>query len=68
MMENIFKMTFTVLLFLFCFFPLVQLNYFEQDKESLSCSYSRLFLPIWPQFLVSYSSLEQDQSKYPASR
>ena len=46
---------------------LVLLNYSEQDQESLSCSCSRLSLPSRPPFLVSYSSHEQDQSKYPAS-
>ena len=46
---------------------LVLLNYSEQDHKSLACSCSRLSLPSRPHFLVSYSSFEQDQSKYPAS-
>ena len=46
---------------------LVLLNYFEQDQESSSCSCSRLSLPSSSHSLVSYPSLEQDQSKYPAS-
>ena len=46
---------------------LVLLNYSEQDQEFLSCSCSRLSLPSRPPFLIRYSSLKQDQSKYPVS-
>ena len=43
------------------------LDYSEQDREYLSCSCYCLSLPSRPQSLVTYSSLKQDQSKYPAS-